>query len=275
LEVNIDTYFKSNMVGNPTMMIKTLLIFALVATMSISNVCGLQVPAVTAATAGAAGATHNEWIENSLSYYKRITRGSAAARDVFDKDPRYLATAMQSYFARQKIKEGKVHHAETIYRRLMEEMSSSSSSSTRQQQQHHHYAAEKEDECCISSCAIPTLLLGLLLQREGRYEETRMVFESFLFLLQRERQHYNSSKKAKCHHPVRCCCCCARVLQAFALFEMKQGNPPKAVKLMQQAIRIDRTLRPVLRWKQFQDAMSVTYEQQQQPKQRNGKEFAI
>ena len=50
------------------------------------------------------------------------------------------------------------------------------------------------------------------------------------------------------------CVCSAKVLQAFALFEMKQGNSLKSLQLVQKAVQLDPTLRPVLKWKQFRDA---------------------
>jgi hypothetical protein len=163
------------------------------------------------------------WINKSLNYYNRITRGAEHVQT----SPLYLRSAMDNYFARDKIKMGKAHHAETIYRRLVDEMS---------------HSLKEEDECGLTSLAVPTLLLGLLLQREKRYEDARTVFEGFLHLLLAS----ESSHK---------CCCSARVLQAYALFEMKQENPARAVELILRAVRMDKTLRPVLRWQQFQRAI--------------------
>ena len=165
------------------------------------------------------------WIQNSLSYYDTITRGST---EYVRSNPYYLRIAMENYFAREKIKDGKAHHAETIYRRLVDELTPLA-----------------EDECHLSSLAVPTLLLGLLLQREERYNDARSVFEAF--------SHVLSSTVGHSHD----CCCSARVLQAHALFEMKHGEPRKAVKLAKSAIRMDKNLRPVLRWQQFQEAMSL------------------
>jgi hypothetical protein len=50
------------------------------------------------------------------------------------------------------------------------------------------------------------------------------------------------------------CACSAKVLQAFALFEMKQGNELKSYMIVLKAIELDPELRPVLQWKQFRKA---------------------
>jgi hypothetical protein len=202
-----------------------------------------------------------EWIQNSLAYYKTITRGSTyqglfhEPKKEYHEDPTYLRHAMENYFARQKIKDGKADQAESIYRKLLDEYTP---------------LIGDPEACQLSSVAVPTLLLGLLLQRERRWDDARTVFESFLFVLEStERQLHHGSNNGQnddghdgFHRksPHRCCCS-ARVLQAFALFEMKQNNPQRAVQLMHKAIRIDRTLRPVLRWKLFQDAMGSMYNQ--------------
>lgn len=43
----------------------------------------------------------------------------------------------------------------------------------------------------------------------------------------------------------------AKVLQAYALFEMKRGNAKKSRELVAKAVSIDASLAPVLKWKQF------------------------
>ena len=50
------------------------------------------------------------------------------------------------------------------------------------------------------------------------------------------------------------CTCSAKVLQAFALFEMKNGHSAKSLEIIQRAVKMDESLRPVLAWKQFRDA---------------------
>ena len=163
-------------------------------------------------------AAKNLWISNSLQYYDRITRGAEHVQ----QSPTYLKSAMENYFALEKIRDNKPHHAESIYRRLMEEFNPAS--------------------CDFSNLAVPTLLLGLLLQREERFDDARTVFEGFSHVLD----------EAGANHE---CCCAARVLQAHALFEMKQDNPVRAADLIIRAVRMDRNLRPVLRWKLFRNAV--------------------
>ena len=51
------------------------------------------------------------------------------------------------------------------------------------------------------------------------------------------------------------CACSAKVLCAFALFEMQQGNRLKSLELANKALEFDSTLAPVLQWKQFREAM--------------------
>ena len=99
-------------------------------------------------------------------------------------------------------------------------------------------------ECDISNLAVPTLLLGLLLQREGRHDEARATFEGFARVLDEAVPRDSAG-----------CSCSARVLQAHALFEMKRGDSVRSIELMFRAVRMDRNLRTVLRWKQFRDAM--------------------
>jgi hypothetical protein len=198
-------------------------------------------------------AAKNEWINNSLQYYNRITRGAEHVQ----QSPTYLKSAMENYFAREKIKNNKPQHAESIYRRLIMD-----------EHTHHHAGAvaaavvgvkEEEHECDFSNLAVPTLLLGLLLQREGRFNDARIVFEGFSHVLEEaSNANYangNGSSSGGGTHHIHMCCCSARVLQAHALFEMKQDNPIKAVELMIYAIRMDKNLRPVLRWKLFRDAL--------------------
>ena len=52
------------------------------------------------------------------------------------------------------------------------------------------------------------------------------------------------------------CKCSAKVLQAFALFEMKCGHAQKSLFLVVKAVAMDETLAPVLKWKQFRDVES-------------------
>jgi len=172
-------------------------------------------------------AARTEWISNSLQYYNRITRGSEHVQE----SPTYLKSAMENYFALEKVREKKPQHAESIYRRLMDEFNPRSNA-----------AGIRMEECEFSSLAVPTLLLGLLLQRENRFDDARTVFEGFSHVLD----------EAGGDHK---CSCAARVLQAHALFEMKQENRVRAAELIIRAVRMDQNLRPVLRWKHFREAM--------------------
>ena len=186
-------------------------------------------------------AAKNTWINNSIQYYNRITRGAEHVQ----QSPTYLKSAMENYFALEKLRENKSHHAETIYRRLMDEFNPRNIRNMN--------GCSEVDQCNFSHLAVPTLLLGLLLQREERFDDARTVFEGFSHVLDAEGADHE-------------CCCTARVLQAHALFEMKQENPTKAVELILRAVRMDHNLRPVLRWKQFRDAMAeYKMTRQQQP----------
>jgi hypothetical protein len=213
-------------------------------------------------------AAKNEWINNSLQYYNRITRGAEHVQ----QSPTYLKSAMENYFAREKIKKNKPQHAESIYRRLIMDEHTT-----------HHAGAiaaavvgdvkegdELEHECDFSNLAVPTLLLGLLLQREGRFNDARIVFEGFSHVLEEASNANNANSNGNSKH-IHMCCCSARVLQAHALFEMKQDNPIKSAELIISAVRMDKNLRPVLRWKLFKDAF-IQYQSPVQRQKRKQKE---
>jgi len=168
----------------------------------------------------------NQWISNSLKYYNRVTRGAEHVQE----SPTYLKSAMENYFALEKLRQNKPQHAESIYRRLMTEFNPLNKH------------GELAEICDFSNLAVPTLLLGLLLQREERYEDARAVFDGFSHVLDEAGPNHE-------------CCCAARVLQAHALFEMKQDNPVRAAELIIRAVRMDRNLRPVLQWKLFRNAL--------------------
>lgn len=189
-------------------------------------------------------AAKNQWINNSLQYYNRVTRGAEHVKD----SPTYLKSAMENYFALEKVREKKPHDAESIYRRLMDELNPRNINNV--------LGPSEVENCDFSNLAVPTLLLGLLLQREDRLDDARTVFEGFSHVLD----------EAGGDHK---CCCAARVLQAHALFEMKEENLVKAAELILRAVRMDRNLRPVLRWNLFRDALieyrSVRKARQQQP----------
>lgn len=172
------------------------------------------------------------WIDNSLSYYRKVMRedrrrreGQAIGHETEEYQDDFLVLAKKHYFALRKIKDGKPRHAEAIYRRIIGEL--------------------VEDEACDHArLAVTTLLLALLLQRVGTPKEARSVFLNFF-------------RVAVLDHDETECACSAKVMQAFALFEMKQGNTRKSLELVRKAIQLDSTLEPVLNWKQFRDVMRL------------------
>lgn len=181
-----------------------------------------------------------EWIEESLNYYSKVMReerrrnlGQAKNYDSPSYQQEFSVLAKKHYFALRKIKDGKPAHAESIYRRIITEIQN-----------------EEEDEHCDhAQLAVTTLLLALHLQRTGAPpKRTRSVFLNFFRVAIVE----NGEDE---------CACSAKVLQAFALFEMKQGNRLKSLELVKKAVQLDPTLRPVLKWKQFRDASARTQKQ--------------
>ena len=174
-----------------------------------------------------------EWIDRSMEYYSKVMREERRRNlgQVGDyNDPAYQQgfslLAKKHYFALRKIKDGKPAHAEHIYRRIIQEIQT-----------------EQDDEHCDhAQLAITTLLLALHLQRTGAPpKRTRSVFLNFFRVAVVEGGEEE-------------CACSAKLLQAFALFEMKQGNKLKSLQLVRKAIELDPTLQPVLKWKQFRDA---------------------
>jgi hypothetical protein len=139
-------------------------------------------------------------------------------------DPTFVELATKHYHARFLIKNGKWSSAEKLYRRIIKELGS-------------------EEQCDNTKLAVSTLLLALHMQRTGDIKATRAVFLNFfrrVALAQDEEEHK--------------CTCSAKVLQAYALFEMKNGHSAKSLEIIQRAVRMDEGLSPVLAWKQFRDA---------------------
>jgi len=171
------------------------------------------------------------WVDRSILYYSKVMREerrrSLGQVDVSRQDPQeYLVLAKKHYFALRKIKDGKPAHAERIYRRIIDEIVKEE--------------AGAEDDCDHAKLAVTTLLLALHLQREGSNPvNTRQVFLQFF------RRVLDSKQE---------CACSAKVLQAYALFEMKQGNSLKSLFLISRAVELDPSLKPILQWKQFRDA---------------------
>eukprot|EP00977_Amphora_coffeiformis_P000160 scaffold48_cov161-Amphora_coffeaeformis.AAC.8 len=175
-----------------------------------------------------------EWINRSMAYYSKVMREERRRNlgQVQDyDDPQYqqefLLLAKKHYFALRKIKDGKPAHAERIYQRIIQEI---------QDEQ------EEDEHCDHAQLAVTTLLLALHLQRTGASpKRTRSVFLNFFRVAVVEGGEEE-------------CACSAKVLQAFALFELKQNNRQKALQLVKKAVQLDPVLQPVLKWKQFRDA---------------------
>jgi tetratricopeptide (TPR) repeat protein len=171
------------------------------------------------------------WLDKSLSYYTKVMReerrrssGQAVNYDTTAYQDSFTTLAKKHYFALRKIKSGKWQHAETIYRRIISEL-------------------VQDDECDHAQLAVTTLLLALLLQRMGLRKETRSVFLHFFRVAVLDQDEHEE------------CACSAKVLQAYALFEMKQGNSIKSLELVKRAVQLDPALEPVLNWKQFRDVL--------------------
>lgn len=175
-----------------------------------------------------------EWINRSTNYYFKVMReerrrnlGQVNDYDTPEYRQEFLDLAKIHYFAIRKVKNGQWHHAESIYRRIIDEL------------QHD------DEECDHAKLAVTTLLLALLTQRMNDAKKTRSVFVNFFRLVVTRHEEEEDTK----------CACSAKVLQAFALFEMKQGNTRKSLEIVQRAIELDPSLSPVLNWKQFQDVI--------------------
>lgn len=169
----------------------------------------------------------NEWISRSVDYYSKVMREERRTPENMDQpeyQEQYAILAKKHYFALKKIKTGKLHHAESIYRRIIDEL-----------------LQEEDGECDHAKLAVTTLLLALLMQRMGDRKATRAVFLNFFRIAVLNNEETE-------------CACSAKVLCAYALFEMKQGNAQKSLELVHSAIKFDNTLAPVLQWKQFREA---------------------
>ncbi|KAL3823863.1 hypothetical protein ACHAXA_004135 [Cyclostephanos tholiformis] len=205
-----------------------------------------------------------EWIERSVRYYSTVMRknyvgGGAAVTSAqklrqphetssavasvipldgsdrqlqLDKD--FIGLATKHYYARVLIKMGKWDCAEKIYRRIIEELTDEA-------------AISGGKDCDHAKLAVSTLLLALHVQRTGDVRATRSVFLRFFRRVALSDIDYGSDRDHKCS-------CSAKVLQAFALFEMKNGLSNKSLEIIRRAVDMDEGLRPVLEWKQFRDA---------------------
>jgi len=183
----------------------------------------------------------HEWIKSSVDYYSTVMRknnqkttkmmdsASAGGMEHYDplNDKNFVELATKHYYARFLIKNGKLTLAEKIYRRIINELE----------------AEDSEEDCDHAKLAVSTLLLALHMQRYDDIKATRAVFVNFF----RRVALTEEDEEVKCS-------CSAKVLQAYALFEMKNGYSAKSLEIIQKAVKMDEELRPVLEWKQFRDA---------------------
>lgn len=181
-----------------------------------------------------------KWVEQSVHYYSTVMRNDARRAkgqlrptdQSLEKHRKNFSMAKKLYFARNKVKSGNFNHAETIYRKLINGLIK-------------ELEDDEEEDCYHAQLAVSTLLLALLLQRTDKVKETRNVFINFFKILHRRE---NEDME---------CACSAKVLQAYALFEMKQGHTRKSYSLAKMAVKLDRDLEPVLKWKQFREAAAI------------------
>ena len=242
--------------------LKSSLYFAFLTLLSHATRATTTVTVVEAFSAGKSlsglSQRKHEWIERSVQYYSTVMRrdyaGGAAVPtqtrqhetsasiasevplDVGDQlqlDKDFIGLATKHYYARVLIKMGKWDCAEKIYRRIIEELTEEA-------------ALSEGGDCDHTKLAVSTLLLALHMQRTGDVRATRSVFLRF-FRRVAVHDREGSDRDHKCS-------CSAKVLQAFALFEMKNGLSKKGLEIIRRAVEMDEELRPVLEWKQFRDA---------------------
>ncbi|KAG7374241.1 hypothetical protein IV203_013336 [Nitzschia inconspicua] len=174
-----------------------------------------------------------QWLDNSMSYYSKIMR-EERRKNMGQINPDLLQSeeyqqdfqrlAQKHWFAIRKVKEGQYQQAEIIYKRIIAEI-----------------MAENDDGCDHAKLAVTTLLLALHCQRMGDLKKTRSVFLNFFRVVVVSNSDHSE------------CACSAKVLGAFALFEMKQGNAKKSLEIARKAVEFDPALEPVLSWKQFRE----------------------
>jgi len=100
---------------------------------------------------------------------------------------------------------------------------------------------DEDGRCDHAKLAVTTLLLALHCQRMGDIKKARSVFlDFFRVAFVRNDDHIDK------------CACSAKVLGAYSIFEMKQGNLNKSYMIAQKAATLDEELKPLLKWKQFE-----------------------
>jgi len=218
-------------------MLRSQFFFALLslAIITIQQVNAFTSPSDISPSAASVDRLRQEWIEKSVDYYSKVMREERRKNigQISDKDYKsieyqeeFRTLAKKHYFALRKIKDGKHRHAEIIYRRIIDEIMNE----------------EEDGRCDHAKLAVTTLLLALHCQRMGDLKETRAVFLNFFRIAVVEQEGHSE------------CACSAKVLGAFALFEMRQGNKRKSLDIARKAVEFDPAMEPVLHWKQFRDA---------------------
>lgn len=177
-----------------------------------------------------------EWIDRSVNYYSKVMReerrrnmGQIREEEFASEEyqEEFLSLAKQHYFALTKIRDGQHRKAEIIYRRIIDQIMSE----------------EEDGQCDHAKLAVTTLLLALHCQRMGDFKESRSVFLNFFRVVVVDSDDEDLE-----------CACSAKVLGAYALFEMKQGNVNKSLEIARKAVQFDQAMEPVLSWKQFREA---------------------
>ena len=218
-----------------------------------------------------------DWVDKSIRYYSTIMREEQRKQlgqipTMVDTDAAQMEfeqMAYKHYFALRKVKDGKPHHAERIYRRIINELQqeveiAATTGHGTTEEHHHHVHHHHHQSCDNAKLAITTLLLALHMQRSNQNDAkaTRSVFLHFFRTVVMAAQGSstvtttNATTTTTDHHPPHQCVCSAKVLQAFALFEMKQGNELKSLEIILLAIRYDPSLDTILNWKQFRDVQA-------------------
>jgi hypothetical protein len=201
-----------------------------------------------------------EWTDKSIAYYSTIMRAerrrsmgqiNEAEWDSAHYQETLLGLAQKHYFALRKIKSGHYRHAELIYRRIIQELLTHN----KEDNDDEHHGGSGGEDCDHASLAVTTLLLALHLQRMGDWKETRSVFLHFFRVVVLQSKSNNSNNSNKNNTAKEECACSAKVLGAYALFEMKRGNRFKSLEIAKKAIEFDPTMEPVLQWKQFREVV--------------------
>mmetsp|Transcript_13859 Transcript_13859/g.23650 ORF Transcript_13859/g.23650 Transcript_13859/m.23650 type:complete len:340 (-) Transcript_13859:487-1506(-) len=165
-----------------------------------------------------------EWIKKSIEYYTIVMRNNGASPSTSSKDEQ-SRLAKRLYHAIQQVRSGNLSRAENIYRKTIDDI-------------------RNEGNCANAELATTTLLLALVLQRMDNIGEARMVFHRFFLQAVDHIQKY----------PVHECACTARVLGAYALFEMRFGSVHRSIEIARRAKQFDNGLSVLFTWKQFRDA---------------------